>query len=158
MPLGLLTDCEGRKPEPAQLESDGDKAVVAQWRDESVPQIVGHDVPEKPKLAELAKRPPGWPTTGPGSWMPWPCITRPSRRTLIRSGSRQATSSFGATTAFGCREFAQDQPVQVGRSDDWTMFVVTAWAIHCRSTRRVGLPGSAIRFTKWRVSGVHSVI
>ena len=65
VPFDLLNDCEGRKPEPVQLDPEGDKAVVARWRDGNVPQIVRCDVPGTPKLgafpettAGLTENPP----------------------------------------------------------------------------------------------------
>jgi len=161
VPFELMADCEGRKSEPVQIEPQGDRAIVAQWRDGKVPQLIRYDVPSNPtKLAfpgepdSLTENPPAILAALHGAAQ---TTDRESVRFAIgciqlrgRDGSIRATdgrqllvhSGFAlpwsddrlipGIDVFGCKDLPQDQAVQIGCTGDWVTFVIGPWTIHLR--------------------------
>ncbi len=65
LPFDLLTDCEGKKDDPVELEASGEHQVTARWQDRSGPQLISYDAmtplgadkfPARP--TDLAANPP----------------------------------------------------------------------------------------------------
>ncbi len=43
LPFDLLTDCEGKKDDPVELEASGEHQVTARWQDRKGPQLISYD-------------------------------------------------------------------------------------------------------------------
>ena len=43
LPFDLLTDCEGKKDDPVEMEASGEHQVTARWQDRSGPQLISYD-------------------------------------------------------------------------------------------------------------------
>ena len=154
VPFELLADCEGRKDQPVTIERLSGGHVAASWRDGDVPQMIRYDaVPdggEFPTLPEtFAQNPPmllpalrdAGSTTDPD------CARfaldhvqlRGSTGTVAATDGRQLLLHGGfqfpwkedllvpALKVFGSAELPQDQPVEVGKSDDWVAIRVGPW-------------------------------
>ncbi|MBN2579367.1 MAG: hypothetical protein JXB10_10280 [Pirellulales bacterium] len=164
LPFEFLADCEGKTDEPVRLEAGGKGRVTAHWRDGSVPQAVRYeraepkgkeDFPGVP--AKLAENPPGLlaalheasETTDPDAiryalghiqlcGRDGSIRATDGRQLLVQAGFTFPWKDdllIPRTKLFGCRELVQDQPVQIGRSDDWLGLRVGPWTFHLRINR-----------------------
>ena len=156
VPLKLLADCEGRKADPVQIESCGQGQVSARWQDGPVPQFVTHDAPEVqpgfPALPpEFGENPPE--LLGTIAQAMQTAETDPTRFALNtvqfrgRSGvlagtdGRQLLIQSGfvfpwdgdvlvpKTPLFACKELPQDQPLLMGKLEDWLCVRIGPWTI-----------------------------
>jgi hypothetical protein len=157
LPFAFLADCEGKSDEPVQLEAAGPGRVAAQWRSKSVPQIVQYDAmtpadaekfPAMPatcaeNAADLlqALRDAGE-TTDPGAVRyALECMQlRPSgqigatdgRHLLVQSGFRfpwEEDLLVPHNKVFASPELPRDQPVRIGRTEDWVAVGVGPWTV-----------------------------
>ena len=65
LPFDLLTDCEGKKDDPVELETSGDHQVTVRWQDRNGPQLISYDAVTPAgadkfpaRLTDLAANPP----------------------------------------------------------------------------------------------------
>ena len=158
LPFEFLSDVEARKDDPVQLEVQGDGHVVAGWRDGNVPQMVQYDlvkssdtddfpgVPEK-----LTENPPRLLTALHDAMLtadPAPIrfatdhiqirgksgavVATDGRQMLIQDGFEfpwEDPILIIRTKCFGTKELPQDEPVAIGRTDDWVAVRVGPWTI-----------------------------
>ncbi len=157
-PFQFLADCEGRKEEPVQLETQGENRATAQWRDGSVPQIVQYDqaAPEKdqllPGLSEtlaqndrrLLRALHDASETADADAVRFATNhlrLRGKDGSIAATDGRQLLVQTGFTflwendvliprsAVFGCGDLPQDAPVAVGQRDDWVAFVIGPWTV-----------------------------
>jgi len=183
VPLDLLTDCEGSRPDPVQLDFTVPDKVTASWTDKRVPVFLDFaasapddTLPPFPSLPEALA------TNEPDLWLALREATattdqQPHRFALscvqvcgtsgriIATDGQQALVQAGyvfpwaddllvpASDVFGCRELAADQPIQVGKTEDWVTFKVGAWTISLKLekdarfpdvSRHIGDPAAAL--------------
>lgn len=167
VPFELLADVEGRKDEPVEIRLHEGR-VLASWRDASVPQVVQHDAPESPSQdwplvpQRLAENPPGLlkalddacQTTDPDSTRfalgcvqvqggAGKIVATDGRQLLIQSGFAfpwDGDSLVRGTKVFGSPHLPQDEPVLVGRTDDWFALSVGPWTFWRRIDKEGRFP------------------
>lgn len=159
VPFELLADCEGRKAVPVTIEAVDKTRVTAQWHDGGIPQIVQYDVPAVDDKHELPALPESMVDNEPSLLAALNDAMQSADRDSVRyalhsvrlcgSGGRiDATDGRQILVQFGfqfpwedaalmpCRdvfrssELPRDQPVQIGKSDDWISLRVGPWTIH----------------------------
>jgi hypothetical protein len=157
VPFELLADIEGRREEPVRLERR-DGQIVAQWQDREVPQVVQHNVPDKtadnwPLMPEqFAENPSNLlqalddacRTTDPDSVrFALGCVqlrggtgkiaATDGRQLLVQSGFTfpwQDDIVVPTSKVFGSKGLPHDEPVLVGRTEDWFTVRVAQWTFH----------------------------
>jgi hypothetical protein len=170
LPLELLDSCEGKRPDPVQLDFRVADRATASWTDKKVPVVL-----EFAATAPDDKQPPFPPppstfaTNGPDLWSalreaaattdPQPtrhalsCIQfRGSEGKLIASDGQQALVQGGFTFAwaedllvpasnvYGCADLPRDQPIQVGKTEDWVTFRLGPWSISLKIEKDAHFP------------------
>lgn len=164
VPLALLADCEGRSEEPVRIEILGDGRVLAGWQDGAVPRRGQYGVPsttqdqEVPALSErFASNPPellsalaeATRTTDPDSArFALGCLElRGNAGEVAATDGRQILLHAGfafpwggpilvpGSAVFACRELPQDQPVLVGKMDEWFVLRIRQWTLWRRINR-----------------------
>ena len=157
-PSEFLSDCEGRKDDPVTLELRGDRQIIVQWRDGSVPQMVQYDDAEPvdsarfPRLPEeLAENAPAIlaalrdaaETTEPAAFRyATNCIqlrgtsgqlaATDGRQLLIQSGFRFPWDEdllVLRNRVFGCKELPHNKPVRIGKTDTRLALSTGPWKI-----------------------------
>ena len=157
LPFELLADVEGRKESPVQIQVD-DGSVLASWRDGCVPQMVRHTLAEPPEEIEFPELPTNaaenpaslrkslhdaMETTDPEAIRyANNCVQlRGETGEIVATDGRQLLVQNGftfpwddevlvpRTKVFGCRELPQDEPVRIGKVDNWIAFGIGAWRI-----------------------------
>jgi hypothetical protein len=158
LPFQFLDDCQGRKDEPVHVEVTGTKRATAQWRDGSVPQIVQYDLADPPSAGKFpglpetfAENPPGilqaLTDAGEGT-DPYAaryalgCLqlrgqqgsisSTDGRQLLIQSGFHfpwPGDILVPRSKVFASAELPRDQPVMVGKTEDWIAFRTGPWTI-----------------------------
>ncbi|MCY2986882.1 MAG: hypothetical protein NTY19_03330 [Planctomycetota bacterium] len=182
LPLDLLAACEGSRPDPVQLDfSTGDK-VTASWTDKRVPVVLDFAtsapddaLPPFPPLPEaftsnepdlwLALREAAATTDQQPHRFALSCVQLcGSSGKIVATDGQQALVQAGfrfpwtddllvpASDVLGCRELSDDQPIEVGRSEDWATFRTGPWTISLKRekdarfpdvSRHIGDPASA---------------
>ena len=161
LPFDLLTDCEGKKDDPVEMEASGEHQVTARWQDRSGPQLISYDTrppvgadtfPVRP--TDLAANPPHLlQALADASEIADPDNTRYALGNLQLSGSR---SEIAATD--GCQLLVQKgftfpwpddllvprakflaspelsgiEPVAVGKSGNHVAIDVGPWTFYLR--------------------------
>ena len=159
VPFQMLSDVEGRKDDPVEIRVQ-EGQVLASWRDGSVPQVVQHDAPETPGEdwppvpGNLAENAPGLfaalddacQTTDPLSTRySLACVQlRAAGGKVVATDGRQLLVQTGfefpwdgdilvpAAKVFGSPQLPQDEPVRVGKTDDWFTLSVGPWSFWWR--------------------------
>jgi hypothetical protein len=159
LPLDLFDACEGSRPDPVKLDFTGTDKVTASWTDKQVPVVLefatsapDDTLPSFPPLPETFanNEPELWPalrdaagcTEQQAHRFALGCIQfRGNEGKLVATDGQQALVQSGftfpwsedllvpASGVFGCRELPADQPIQVGRTDDWVTFKTESWTI-----------------------------
>ena len=176
LPLDLLAACEGGKPDPVELDFAVSGNVSASWTDKQIPILLDFDAEsptdETPSFPSL---PSSLATNEPDLWNalheaaastdPSPvrfalnCIqlSGGEGRVLATDGHQALVQSgfsfpwteallIPATDVFGCRELPDDQPIRVGKTEDWVTFQLGPWSIHLRMNKEVRFPDVARHF------------
>ena len=169
LPFEFLSDVEGRKDEPVQIEVLGDGRIVAGWRDGEVPQMVQYDpvkssdtdvFPEVPK--KFTENPPdllkalhdAMLTTDPDAarYATDHIQVRGQSGTLAATDGRQMLIQNGfefpwdddvlipGTKVFDSKELPQDQLVAIGKTKDWVAVRVGPWTIFLRIEKEKRFP------------------
>jgi len=161
LPFDLLTDCEGKKDDPVELEASGEHQVTARWQDRNGPQLISYDAltpvgtdkfPSRP--TDLAANPPRLlQAMADASEIADPDNTRYALGNLQLSGSR---GEIAATD--GCQllvqtgfafpwpgdllvkrakflaspELSDIEPVAVGKSVNHAVIGVGPWTFYLR--------------------------
>ncbi|MCH8150194.1 MAG: hypothetical protein IH987_19820, partial [Planctomycetes bacterium] len=157
-PFEMLNDCKGPKQDEVQLETTGGGQVIAGWND-GVPRVVQHDPPphrddgEFPVIPEQMTENPGSLLTAMHHAMEIadPDAVRYSlnhiqldgaKGRLVATDGRQVLVQSGFAfpwddqvlvprkTVFGCKELPGNEPVSIGRSEDWATIRVGPWTFH----------------------------
>ena len=167
VPFQMLADVEGRRDDPVEIRLHEGR-VLASWRDGSVPQVVQHDAPESPSEdwppmpQRLAENTPGLlkalddacQTTDPDSTRyalgcvqlrgkAGKIVATDGRQLLIQSGFTFPWDNdvlVPGTKVFGSPHLPQEEPVLVGRTDDWFTLSVGAWTFWWRIDKEGRFP------------------
>jgi hypothetical protein len=170
LPLDLLVACEGSKPDPVQLDFSVSGKVSASWTDKQVPIVLEFDAeaptdktPTFPPLpsAFATNEPDLWPAlreaaaTTDSSSVRYAlgCIQlRGSEGQVVATDGHQALVQSGftfpwteeilvpASNIFGCRELPTDQPIYVGKTEDWMTFRIGPWSINLEVNKNGRFP------------------
>jgi hypothetical protein len=160
-PFQLLGDCEGKNDDPVELAAVEKGHLTAHWSDRGVPQIVRYDA-GKPYAADkfptLPEKLADNPATllraftdtsdmadGSSARYTLGCIRlmgddgslagTDGRQLLLESGFRLAWSGevlVPRTKVFASPEFANGQPVLIGKSKEWVSVNLDPWFVHLR--------------------------
>ncbi len=167
-PLELLSDCKGAKQDDVSLEPASDGQVVASWND-GIPQIVQYSPPgprgrtKFPSVPEkLVHAPPSLVPAlhdametadpdairyamnhiqldGKGDRI----VATDGRQVLVQTGIEFPWDTeilIPRRTVFACKELAADEPVFIGKTDDWATIRVRPWTIHLRIEKEGRFP------------------
>ena len=159
VPLDLLAACEGSRPDPVQLDFTVADKVTASWTDKRVPVVLDFatsapddTLPPFPPLPETfaSNEPELWTALREAAAT---TDQQPHRFALscvqlcgtsgkiVATDGQQALVQSGftfpwtedllvpASGVFGCRELPGDQPIQVGKTEDWVTFKTGPWTI-----------------------------
>jgi hypothetical protein len=170
LPLDLFAACEGSKPEPVQLDFSVAGKVSASWTDKQVPMVLEFDAEAPTdKTPPFPPLPSSLATNEPDLWKslhetaasadPSPtsfalnCIQfRGSEGQLVATDGHQALIQCGFTfpwtedvqvptsNVLGCRELPNDQPIYVGRTEDWITFRIGPWSINLQPNKDARFP------------------
>jgi hypothetical protein len=169
LPFDFLADVEARRDDPVELQARPDGHIVAGWRDGDVPQCVRYDllkssdVDDFPKLPkQLVQNPPrllcalrdAMLTTDPDArrYATDHVQLRGGRDTIVATDGRQMLLEDGfqfpwdddvlirRTKVFGSGELGRDQPVAIGKTDDWVAVRVGPWTILLRIGKDLRFP------------------
>jgi hypothetical protein len=170
LPLDLLVACEGSKPDPVQLDFSVSGKVSASWTDKQVPLVLEFDVDAPTdETPPFPFRPSSFATNEPDLWkalreaaastdlsptsFALNCIQfRGSEGQVVATDGHQALVQSGFTfpwtknvlvptsNVFGCRELPSDQPVYVGRTEDWITFRIGPWSINLQVEKKGHFP------------------
>ncbi|MCY2990611.1 MAG: hypothetical protein NTY19_22440 [Planctomycetota bacterium] len=169
LPLDFLAACEGRSPDPVNLDTSVPGKVTASWTDKRVPMVVEY-LPDAPDELPDFPAPPAESTVNePCLWtalreaadttesgrirFALDCLQlRGQQGQIIATDSRQVLVQSGfhfpwteevlvpASAVFGCRDLPTDQPVGIGKSDDWVTFTIGPWSIALRLEKDARFP------------------
>ena len=168
IPLDALERFEGRDDSPVSLESASGK-IIARWTDSGVPQVVEFEAVDPKTLLGFPGRPETWASNTPdllraicdasetadesgvrhavhliqlrgktGS-----VVGTDGRQLLIQSGFSFPFSEdvlVPRVPFFGCREFAGDAPIEVGKTENYIAVRVSPWTFHLRLDKEGRFP------------------
>jgi hypothetical protein len=159
-PFELLNDCKGAKHDEVQLETTGGGQVIAGWTD-GIPQVMQYDPPLQRDHKEFPVVPKEM-AENPGSLMTalhhametadaeatryatnyvqldgnqGRIVATDGRHVLVQSGFTFPWNDqvlIPRRTAFGCKELSSNEPVLIGKSEDWATIQVGPWTFHLR--------------------------
>lgn len=161
LPCAALDDFEGKKDDLVELSAGENNRISAAWRDGSVPRLVAYDSPRPPDADKLPalpemlrENPPSLlkafgeasDTADPGSARyALGCIRlRGEDGSLAATDGRQLLLQHGfhfpwtddvlvpRSKVFTLANLTGNEPVKVGKSNDWVTFGVGPWFIHLR--------------------------
>lgn len=157
MPFELLETVEGRTSDPVTIKRQPDGRIMVDWTDSSIPQMLVYPAP--PKKDALYLEPPTELISMPAGFLSaLNDATRCADRDVVRyaldhlqlrgrAGQivatdgrqilRQGRFSFPWTDdllvpalgVFGCSELAQNEPISIGRTEDWVVLRIEPWTI-----------------------------
>jgi hypothetical protein len=193
LPLSALARFEGRGQDLVALEAGKDGPVIARWQDGGIPQMVEYtadadtrprDFPDVP--SEFVRNPPALlhaldeaskTTATEGVRFALHClqlrgrsgevVATDGKQLLLQGGFQfpwQEDLLIPRLAAFGCKELATDQPVEVGRQNDrvvlrsgcWTFFLhIDADARYPQADQVI--PKLRDRTTTWRIAAEDAV-
>ncbi len=170
LPLDLLAACEGSRPDPVQLDFGTDEKVTASWTDKRVPVVrdFATSAPDD-TLPPFPPLPETFASNDPGLWLALreaaattdqqphrfalSCVQLcSSSGKIVATDGQQALVQSGftfpwtedllvpASGVFGCRELPADQPIQVGKSEDWVTFKSGPWSISLKLEKDARFP------------------
>ncbi|MCE9553849.1 MAG: hypothetical protein K8T91_10815 [Planctomycetes bacterium] len=160
MPFELLQDCEGSKDQPVELKLCGKSVIDAQWSDGAIPQVKQYDAHKSADLLKDFPTIPEILTENPhGLLSALKDAAETADQTAVRYATnmiqlRGSSGSLGATDGhhllvqrgftfpwtddllipaskmFGAQELSGDEPIFVGRSDNWITLRTGPWTFH----------------------------
>ena len=170
VPLDLLAACEGSRPDPVQLDFTVADKVTASWTDKRVPVVLDFatSAPDD-TLPPFPPLPETFATNEPELWTALreaaaTTDQQPHRFALscvqlcgtsgkiVATDGQQALVQSGftfpwtddllvpASDVFGCRELPADQPIQVGKTEDWVTFKTGPWTISLKLEKDARFP------------------
>jgi hypothetical protein len=170
VPLDLLTDCEGSRPDPVQLDFSVADKVTASWTDKRVPVLLDFatSAPDD-ALPPFPPLPETFTTNEPDLWLALreaaattdqqphrfalSCVqlcgtqgkifATDGQQALVQSGFTFPWSEdllVPASGVFGCRELPADQPIEVGKTEDWVTFKTGPWIISLKLEKDARFP------------------
>ncbi|HEY5314386.1 MAG TPA: hypothetical protein VIK18_17770 [Pirellulales bacterium] len=158
VPLEMLDSIEGRSNDLVTIARRPDGRIAVEWTDHGIPQMLVYDEPAKPKDELFLKAPAELTSCQPGFLQSLHEAAVCADRDVVRYALdhlqlrgtasqivatdgrhilRQGGFSFPwpddvlvpALGVFGCKELPQDEPVCVGRTDDWVVLRVGPWTL-----------------------------
>jgi len=170
LPLDLLAACEGSRPDPVQLDFGTDDKVTASWTDKRVPVVrdFATSAPDN-ALPPFPPSPETFTSNDPGLWpalreaaattdqqphrFALSCVQLcgTSGKIVATDGQQALVQSrftfpwaddllVPASDVFGCRELPGDQPIQVGRTEDWVTFKAGPWTVSLKLEKDARFP------------------
>jgi len=166
VPFDVLKQCDGGKADEVTLERS-DNTVTVQWNDGGIPQIVQVDlesqyedfpvIPSEVRANDArlvsALRDAVETTDNASSRYALSCVqlqgntgkvaATDGHQLLIQSGFDLPWDDavlVPARKVFASRELAGDQPVEVGKTDDWVCVRVGPWTIHLKIEKESRFP------------------
>ena len=155
VPFGFLSDCEGGRDDPVQLEASSTDEVLATWNDRGVPQLVKYPMPDVahhfPDVPESSVENPADLVRALHEVMQT-ASSESTRYALhcvqLRGASGVITATDGSQllqqsgfefpweddvlipkrAVLGSKELPSSEPVFVGRSEGWVCFRVGSWS------------------------------
>jgi hypothetical protein len=165
VPFAFLADCGSKSDDPVELVPHGKHRVVTHWVDRNVPQRVTYDADPPANADKFPLRPENFTenppellqalrdaaaTTDPESARyALGCIQLRASGTLTATDGRQILVQSGfqfpwetdilipANKIFCAAELPCDQPVRVGKTEDWVALGVGPWMI-CLAINKEG--------------------
>jgi hypothetical protein len=157
-PVSLLADCEGRTQEPVTLEPVARSELVAHWQDRRLPRVAEYDAkapswpfvfPDEP--VQYSSNPPRlWEALGQAMAATdreacryaLGCLQlRGSQKQIAATDGRQLIALAGfefpwedellveGLPLLGWSGLATEQPVNIGRTDEWVVLVLGPWKL-----------------------------
>ncbi|MCY2987617.1 MAG: hypothetical protein NTY19_07100 [Planctomycetota bacterium] len=170
VPVDLLAACEGTRPDPVELDFSVADKVTASWTDKRVPVLrdFATSTPND-TLPPFPSLPDTFASNDPGLWtalreaaattdqqphrFALSCVqlggtsgkivATDGQQALVQSGF---TFPWGgdvlvpASGIFGSRELPADQPINVGKTEDWVTFSTGPWAISLKREKEARFP------------------
>ena len=170
VPLDLLAACEGSRSDPVQLNFTVADKVTASWTDKQVPVVLefaasapDDTLPPFPPVPETfaANQPDLWPalqdaaatTEQQAHRFALGCVqlcgtngkivATDGQQALVQSGFTFPWSEdllLPASDVFGYRDLPADQPIHIGKSEDWVTFTTGPWAISLKLEKDARFP------------------
>lgn len=170
LPLDLLAACEGSRPDPVQLDFAVADKVTASWTDKRVPLVLDFatstlddTLPPFPPLPEAfaSNEPPLWTalreaastTDHQPHRFALSClqlcgasgkiVATDGQQALVQSGFTFPWTDdvlVPASDVIGCRELTGDQPIQVGKTEDWVTLKTGPWTISLKLEKDARFP------------------
>ncbi|HPM83886.1 MAG TPA: hypothetical protein PLF81_24435 [Candidatus Anammoximicrobium sp.] len=168
--LDLLAACEGSRPDPVQLDFTVPDKVTASWTDKRVPVVLDFaastpddTLPPFPPLPETfasndsglwtALREAAATTDQQPHRFALSCVQLcGSEGKIVATDGQQALVQSGfafpwsddllvpASDVFGCRELPGEQPIEVGKTEDWVTFRSGPWTISLKLEKESRFP------------------
>ncbi|NLX95218.1 MAG: hypothetical protein GXY83_03485 [Rhodopirellula sp.] len=168
--LDLLAACEGSRPDPVQLDFTVPDKVTASWSDKQVPVVLDFaastpddTLPPFPPLPETfasndsglwtALREAAATTDQQPHRFALSCVQLcGSEGKIVATDGQQALVQSGfafpwsddllvpASDVFGCRELPGEQPIEVGKTEDWVTFMSGPWTISLKLEKESRFP------------------
>jgi len=170
LPLDLLAACEGSRPDSVQLDFTVTDKVTASWTDKRVPVVRDFttSAPDD-ALPPFPPMPDTFTANAPDMWAALRDAAattdqQPHRFALscvqlsgisgrvVATDGQQALVQSGftfpwtddvlvpASGVFGCRELPGDEPIQVGKTEDWVTFKSGPWSISLKLEKDAKYP------------------
>ena len=185
LPLDLLAACEGSKPDPVQLDFSITDKVTASWTDKRVPVVLDFPTstpddalppfPSSPNTFTtnepdlwFALREAAATTVQHAQWYALSCVQLcGTSGKIIATDGQQALVHAGfafpwtddllvpASGIIGCRELPADQPIQVGKTEDWATFKIGPWAISLKLEKDARFPDVTRHISDPSAAGSH---
>jgi len=170
VPLDVLGDIEGRDDSPVVFEAADPDRTVIRWQDHGVPQVRECPVTPFGNIAPFPETPTAW-TQAPADLLaalaqaseictdestryalncmqlrgtPHKIIATDGHQLLVRSGFGfpwDGDVLIKGSPIFGCKAFARDQPVQIGKTDTHVVLKIGPWSIWSEIQKDVRFPG-----------------
>lgn len=170
LPLELLAACEGSRPDPVQLDFSAADKVTASWTDKRSPVVLdfaatapSDALPPFPPLPDTftGNEPSLWTalreaantTDHDPQRFALGCVqlcgssgriaATDGQQALVQSGFAFPWTKdllVPASGVFGCRELTSNEPIQVGRTEDWVTFQTGPWTVSLKLEQDARFP------------------
>lgn len=168
--LDLLAACEGSRPDPVQLDFTVPDTTTASWTDKHVPIVrdfatstPDDTLPPFPPLPDMFRtnEPDLWPalyeaaatTDQQPHRFALSCVQLGGTSgKIVATDGQQALVQSGfafpwtddllvpASDVFGSRELPSDQPIEIGKTEDWVTFKSGPWTISLKLEKDARFP------------------
>jgi len=170
LPLELLAACEGSRPDPVQLDFSAADKVTATWTDKRVPVVLDFaTTTPSDTLPPFPPSPGTFTSNEPSLWIALReaanttdhdpqryalgCVqlcgssgriaATDGQQALVQSGFAFPWTEdllVPASGAFGCRELTSNEPIQVGKTEDWVTFQTGPWTVSLKLEQDARFP------------------